>query len=581
MLKRKTLVLLSFLISLVSITQAEDIFIPAPRTAHSFKRVLQVIERSVVSQLMERKNSPKKNFNPVEIFTEGVINASVEFETIEDEISMERLAEHSKIEASFKKLSDTIAALDKISFRPTRLKPRHIRNLTRDITALGKSAQVAEKNARSEAEFSLIRLIQTFSRTMHTQVLPLCHRYFGTGLEHMADFFVHRPWEFVKRNWWWTVPLAIAGGKVAWDTISYPENARVNPEEWVPRENGNPEMSWYKKIIGVLASGALISKFNDGYTKMNGHTYVGQPIGAELPARVNNNARYKRYEMRIKRKEDGTVDGDPEQVEVDPYQFTRTYKERVITQLPCLRQSGVDCGLHTLYNLTCLARGRHQDLVNRGFFRENMHAWKQHLFGPQLTRKLEKRFCKEKAKKLGMEKAKRESAFLSVDQLESVIQQFDFFRPIRRNQRQQVSQHGGNNAVYNYLQDNVSLVGNLAELEGIFRNNNRVELQNIVLAQGSHNHAIRNIDRFRNHNAHRQIIIVNEGTEGRFATRGYHWFAMAIEHNPNTDTDHIIITESMNNDYRKRRIIERVYHLFRTDRAEQNLHLNHLINDMP
>lgn len=510
----------------------------ANTVSHRFERVLHTFQEMVEQKVL--KKNYHYAYNPLTLFYRGVSIACNDFAAIEQDFLAGTFADHKNINTKFEALCRTIVDIDKMLYKPSNLRPRHIRWLNDASSQLGKAARTLPS-----------KTIQNFAMTMNRDVLPHCARYIGTGFEHMRDFLVHRPWEFFKRNWWWTIPTTAAGAKIAWDALNFPEDQRQNPTDWNTRANNQPDSSWYKKLVSLIAGGMFASKLAKGYTKMDGHTYVGHPIGLEQPAGAQE-AQYKQYEQRIVRGDDGRVIGDPQQVEVDPYRFQRNYLRRVITQLPCLRQKGMNCGFHSLYNAVCIATRNYAGLVDPATFQGHLRAWQTFLNQDQAR----------------AARIRRASGFIGVDDMEEIIRNFDYFAPIRRNAPQRMDQNNGGVPVLNHLQNNVSIIFDLNGLEAIFQ---RPQDNAAVLLAGNHNHVLSNIDRFRNHNAHQQTIIVNLGYIFNGYSRGAHWFVMEIEHDPASQTDFVLITESTAQDYRKREIIDRVYRLFRTDRANGDL----------
>ena len=545
------------LLALMAIPYVQAYKNPCSSTSsEKLDRVLQSMQTVVEKQVVRKKRhslAPKHNYNPLTPFYQGVGNACCDFASIENEVTAGAFAGHEAVHKNFQTLCDTITKIDSVLHKPENLRPRHIRWFQDAVRQFAKAASAIEKKVRNQEDLQLIHRIQDFTRIMNRDVFPHCARYVGTGFEHLRDFLIHRPAEFLKRNWWWTIPVAVAGTKITWDTITFAENQKQDPKDWNLKTNDQPNSSCYTKLLSLLAGGFFAAKFKDGYTKMDGHTFVGAPIGTEYPAEQLQ-AEYKQYRRELERDENGLVIGDPRQVAIEPFQFDRHYNQRIITQLPAVTQSGCDCGLHSLYNAVCLATGRYADLVNRQKFEQHLRAWKNHVYQAEAAQK-------------GVRPTSI-SRFLGTSELETLIQNFPFFARIRRNQRQRLeNQLFGGAAVYNYLQNNVSVIFDLNGLEGIFRNRNQNDLAPILgAAAGGHNHTLWNIDRFRNHNAHRQVIIVNDGHMVNGFARGSHWFAIVIEYDQATNTDHIIITESMSEDYRKQEIIKRVYRLFRTDR---------------
>jgi len=540
--------------------------------SNRFEQILHTIKNAVEEQVLIKN---KYNYNPLDFFYKGIESACNDFSIIENEFISGAFVGHNTIHENFKKLCTTITKIDSILYKPLNLRPRHIRWLKDNILQFARTAAAIEKKVTNQADFKLIYIIQDFAKTINFSIFPYCLRYIGSSFEHLRDLSIHRPFEFLKKNWWWTIPTAAVATKVAWNALNFPENQKQDPKDWTMQTNDQPHDSWYKKIISLVAAVVFASQLKDGYIKMDGHTYVGKPLGLEEHEETHN-AEYKQYKTELVRGEDETVIGDPKQVGIDPFRFERHYNKRIITQLPVLSQSGADCGFHSLYNAVCLKIKRYKDLVNRQKFEEMRRAWKTYLF-------------RNEANKKNIE-PNTISRFLTADELESLIQNrdFQFFAHIRRNQRQQLNNQDGQ-AVYNFLQDNVSIIFDLNGLEAIFRNrdgldenllnNNTNELIGILgAAAGGHNHTLWNINRFRNYNANRQVIIVNEGYIQNGYSNGAHWFAMVIEYDPTANTDHLLITESMSNDYRRNNIIKRVYQLFRTDRSNN---LNRIIDLMP
>lgn len=517
--------------------------------SEQFETVLEDLKTAVEKQALKKESG---SYNSLAMFYQSISTASNHFEKIEQSLSTGALANQKKIHANFENLCTTIVKIDKTPYKASNMRPRHIRWLANCISQLGKAATALRNKRLNQADLNLINTIINFAKTMVFYVLQPCSRYIGTGFEQAQDLLVHRPYEFLTRNWWWAIPATAAGAKLVWDASSFAKNQKQDPRDWDLNANVQPECSWYKRLVSVVAGSVLATKFSDGYIKMDGYIPVGFPVGLEKAAETHG-AEYEQYEQQFERDSNGSVIGDPKQVKIASHNFQRNYLRRVITQIPALRQSGLDCGFHSLYNAVCLATENYAGLVNRTTFNERLLEWKTLL-----------------RQQNALAQARGATTFIGVDQMETIIQGSEYFVPVRRNQQQLLNQDG-ENPIYNYLNDNISIIFDLNGLEAIF-SRNPAENRDILLA-GDNNHVLHNIRQFRQDPVRhgRQVIVVNDGYMRNGYAHGAHWFAMVIKHNSDNQTDSIQITDSIGSDYRKRSIINRVYRLFRTDRNNQDL----------
>lgn len=501
--------------------------------SEAFDRILISIQEAVEQKTLRRGS----NYNPLASFYQGIGDAANDFALLEDEFQENAFENIPSMKEAFKKLCKTIATIDRSVKTSADIKPRHIRWIKDDLADLSKRAIATQKKVDNREDFNLIPVIR---RLNNNQAFSYSSTYVGSGLDKLGDVLIHRPWEFFKRNWWWNIPVLAGAAKVYWDAKNYPDNNKQDPENWNLETTGQPESNWYKKLLSLAALSFFGSRFHDGFIKMNNTMHLaGEPIGREAPAYRDENVSYNQFRGEI-------ILAGGEYREIN-----RDYNRRIITQLPCLRQEGLDCGYHALYNALCFATQDYAALVNRELFDETLMGWKDILQA-------------------------NEARWADIERHGGQIEQQDMGIIARLSgdcdaiRRQDWDEDQNPAPEVSPFDDDISVIADINGVEGIFQ----TEILGGVINNEYMHRLLRNIHRFRNgHN--RQVIMVNLGNlNARGHSNGVHWIAMVLEYNPATQTDHILIGESTGSDYRTRRIIKRVYQLFRTDPLPQAPHPN-------
>lgn len=215
--------------------------------------------------------------------------------------------------------------------------------------------------------------------------------------------------------------------------------------------------------------------------------------------------------------------------------FTRRYLNRVIIPMQSFSQLGNTCGLCTLFGAAQLVLN--QDLLD-------IESFKSFLDQAQKT------LLKHPEKAIPI---KNNSMFMYEDDLEWLIKTCDACKPLRRIYGIKKYDSNAKKYVYNYLEDDISIIG-LEQLENIFER--PLENSEILNSGINHiDHAINNIERFRSRKSDRQIIMVN--------INGNHWILVVMEYDEKNDEDIVYFADSLGVD--RKGIIDRIYRIFRTD----------------
>jgi len=275
---------------------------------------------------------------------------------------------------STKKILKAFEALHKIVSKiknTKKLKPRHVRWFAGALQNLENSIKSIKTNSLTTEMLSGLTKIAFFCQTMRDKVCWFLAGQIGTRFEKIRDFLVHRPFEFYKRNWWWTVPTTLATAKVSWDSYWLADNSRVPVDRWNLRtQEGPPSPSWYKLFLTMVAGSLFASKFKDGFVKSGG-VYVGKPVGASKN-RPEANVLISRVELERENDDSGQVN----QRRVREVRHLTVLGEYIVRQLPGLGQWWTcDCGYYALYNALCLKTDNLAGLVDREAFDIRLRRW--------------------------------------------------------------------------------------------------------------------------------------------------------------------------------------------------------------
>lgn len=469
------------------------------------------------------------------IFDNGIEQAIKKFNDIANEIE-DCFLEHKKIHKKFEQLCKTIVLVSNKIAKASSVKPWHINRLKTNIDDFCKSVEKVADKVWTPKEKKFVYLVQEFSEIMNRRVYFYLLENVGTKFEKLQEKFLYKPMRFYWRNKYVTIPATTAAillTKATWDARQYSKECRQhlstppNPDSWdvhtVTEPTKEKKGIWKGFVVGL--AGILFSKLlagGDGFVMTTDGRFVNEPIGTKIPdcdkKQVAWGGQFREDQQRDERDIVEFVRTD-----LPGYEFERSFENLSITQLPCIRQSGVDCGYHALYNAVCLFNADYRGLVFRDEhnFDKQLEDWKAYL----------------------QQKGERVRNGLDAVHVGDLVNHFDFFALIKR--------LGAGEGEIDIFVDNVSLVGNLNQLIGQFRRNagdNNPLFQSIF----------QNMQRFRNDSANNpQVIILHTG--------GYHWIALKIERNRDNTGDHMIVVDSINHDYRHRELLMQVYYMFKTD----------------
>ena len=490
-----------------------------------------------MQQVAEKNMSePMKNMLRFSIST-----VRKDFLFISQALDAGQLESAKKVEKSFKSLHKIVSKIKSSK----KLKPRHVRWLSKSIQNLENSLKTVDPKTLDIATTLLLTRIASFCQTMRDKVCWFLSEQIGTRFEKIRDFLVHRPFEFYKRNWWWTVPTTLATAKVSWDSYRYAGNNRIPVGQWNLRtQEGARNKAWYKVLLSTIAGSLFASKFKDGFVKSNG-VYVGEPVGAP-----HNYEQDVRWPIRA---EVSVIEGNARIGEPQPIETGRTRQilrdvNVVVTSIPTLSQQGTDCGFHAIYNAVCFAQEDFDLMLNRNLFDQRLATWKNFLAQRHM-----------------------ETNFLHSQEMEAVINNFDFFQPTLRqeqNQNENVSIIEGvwqlESALYGAQYDEYQIASNQVDnlIEDVERLRQEEDPEHLRFVERHNNNwgerpeILQNIRNFRAGQS--QIIILHTGAA--------HWLALRMERGDDGEPDHILVADSAwNVDRSHSNLIRRIYHLFRTD----------------
>ena len=173
----------------------------------------------------------------------SISTAQKDFFLIAKALEQGQLESSKKVLKAFESLHKIVSKIKNTK----KLKPRHVRWLSGAIQNLENSLKSVKTDAISAETAALLVQIALFCQAMRDKVCWFLAEEIGTRFEKIRDFLMHRPLEFYKRNWWWTVPTTLATAKVSWDSYRYADNARVSVDRWNLRtQEEAPSPSWYR-----------------------------------------------------------------------------------------------------------------------------------------------------------------------------------------------------------------------------------------------------------------------------------------------------------------------------------------------
>jgi len=351
-----------------------------------FNRVMNVMQDEVIRKTA---NTNQSNSRLLDMFHADGMNCRGDFDQIVTLFDTGALNEQKMVQKAYKDLLKRVLSINKALKKPGDIRYCYVRYLKNDIDALTKQVDSVEKSLQYSQDRQAAYVVKRFSNLMNKSIFPLLCTYIGTPLERQViDRFIRRPFEFYKRNWWWTVPLTIAAGVVGHNIWTYKLPDKNDPATWnfntvtTPTDNRN----WYRKLIG-LAAGllpfGLAVKASGGDGLINAGTtmapfYVSEPIGmideSQQVAVIRSiNDRMQNNDL------------------VHHQRVLTNMPRRIIRQIPQLVQAGLQCGWYALYNAWCFLRhlDNHEDVEaqrlfnNRARFNEKKTEWRNFLLNAQ------------------------------------------------------------------------------------------------------------------------------------------------------------------------------------------------------
>jgi hypothetical protein len=470
------------------------------------------------------------------------------FEQIAYNISeKEAFYSHRYIRHLYNKLCQTIKNIA-IEIEQTKdLKPWHLRWIAkqgRDLSTNIEKRRLSIKNNKIDRKTMV--LIYHFSRIINNRIMRSFQPYLGTNLEKWLDKGYEIK-DFYLENWYWTIPGSILLATTGIGIINQQRNI-VSPKKWNLNEDSKSQKGLWGGWIS-FASGLL------GYAFLT-TTPPDKPTGMVLPEKTTANP------TPIKALE-GNIKNLP---------FTRKYKRRLITQLPCLPQKGYTCGLHTLYNLGTLKEIFEKKCTPEAFlnqtqfdrffsritnFMYNDHLQKKtdsHLCKLTNDHKKKDAICKIAATEKETKKAKKAVRFA----LQNCMTNIDQLKTIKDNPRititnwQQIVVLDNIQEIQCYVQDpdyGSDAGGGMSLARERFLLNDRKALLSAIAD-------------FRTEKIQRVFIAAR--------MLGFaHWIGICIEH-MDDNTDHIIILDSLNKNRKSSKTVEAIYQLFATDNFPDN-----------
>jgi len=268
------------------------------------------------------------------------------FDRIEKLFSENIFASYKRLTNSFRRFSITVSNLRRVIHSTKNVRPAYVRWLQERVTNLGKMAKKAIGTEACNKQ-SLLEIV-CFYRQMKSDVFPDMNMYIGTSGQKTWDNLVQKPWEFYKRNWFWVTPLVVCGSILA------VKGCQMIRDSWLGK---------------VAAAGAGLILLRDGQILIGGHKrgrVVEKPISQMFSATFDSQTCFM-----------NTVREGEEEPNI--------FKHKIV-QDPSLKQKGLACGYHAIFNLMRYHRwlnpkpdkgmSDEPNLIKRTKFNEQLKAWK-------------------------------------------------------------------------------------------------------------------------------------------------------------------------------------------------------------
>lgn len=315
---------------------------------------------------------------------EGNIN---KFSLIQEKFENGIFSKKQKIINKNQKLRETVSYIAERVEVLEDLTPSHLRWLRTDISNLAESSLSVIYQILTKEERNMIISLCHFTKDFEQLIAPASAPLIGTRWSRFVDSYLYRPAEFYKRNWKWTVPLTLLGGKVSYDFYKYAGSPReignLPAVEDINEERGflSRTADKYKNYL-ILPIAGLFSSFSkkDGFL-INAETgkATNQPLQSvflrgnrqiTIPPTTPQGQPQQRNETFVRK--------------LDRFDATRQNNsdQYVVRSLQGLNQKVAGpCPFYALFHTYCLYRNHEEGvslnrLLDRNLFTPLFRRWK-------------------------------------------------------------------------------------------------------------------------------------------------------------------------------------------------------------